>query len=474
MLDLYFLGDVLLSNDITEEQIALLNAGLNYIHAIGSGKTRGLGWISIKAETQAPKPDKQTSETESLHTTDDFTELSLQVTLQSPIITGGRKPTGQAVEALNYIRGGLIRGAVAKELLADLENNKPDADFQKLFTDDGAAIFRNCTPAINVLPATAISCKDKPGFCADGKHGVFDTLLERIASEKAEWMYQPNCPDPECSGRVESHSGYYEVTCDSYKERHINTRLLTRVAINRQRKVAEEGLLYHLTAVDPIIVKPEKQNSQEETESEPVVLHGSVRVPSDLVEKVAETLGKKVMRLGGGSSRGLGRVKIAVKNRPKINPIKERVKKFNKTLSKVWQVYSHLPNTRISQCEGRYFTINLQSEAILTAEDGWQRTMVLTAQMLQDMTNCNAEVTSVRSFASYGYAGGWNAAWGLPKDTELVTNMGSVFVFHTQDIDAWLPVLQNLENTGIGNRREEGYGQVTICDPFHLHTRDKL
>ena len=417
-----FSGDVLLSNDITSKQIELLTAGLNYIHAIGSGKTRGLGWLSIKTETQPLETDTQASETESLQITGDFTELSLQVTLQSPIITGGRKPTGQAVEALNYIRGGLIRGAVANELLADLENNKPDADFQKLFTDDGAAIFRNCTPAINVLPATAISCKDKPGFCADEKHGVFDTLIERIVAEKAEWMYQPNCPS--CSGRVESHSGYYEVTGDSYKERHINTRLLTRVAINRQRKVAEEGLLYHLTAVDPIIVKPEKQNSQEETESEPVILHGSIRVPSDLVEKVAQTLRQKVKRLGGGSSRGLGRVNIAVKNRPKIKPLKKRVENFNETLSKVWQTYSHLPNTRISQCEGRYFTINLQSEAILTAEDGWQRTMVLTAQMLQEMAACSAEVKFIRSFASYGYAGGWNAAWRLPKDTELVTNIG--------------------------------------------------
>ena len=466
-----FSGDVSLSNDITDKQIELLTAGLNYIHAIGSGKTRGLGWISIeKAETQLPETDTQPSETDLLQATDDFTELSLQVTLQSPIITGGRKPTGQAVEAFNYIRGGLIRGAVANELLTDLENNKPDADFQKLFTENGAAIFRNCTPATNVLPATAISCKDKPGFRADEKHGVFDTLIERVVSEKADRMYQPNCP--ECSGRVESYSGFYEGTTGSYKERHLNTRLLTRVAINRQRKVAEEGLLYHLTAVDPVIVKTKKQNSQEKTESTPVVLHGSARVPSDLVEKVGETLGQKVMRLGGGSSRGLGRVNIAVKNRPTAEPIKERVCNFNDALSKVWQTYTCLPNTDIDQFEGSYFTVNLQSEAIFTAEDGWQRTMVLTAQMLQDMADCSAEVKFVRSFASYGYAGGWNAAWGLPKETELVTNLGSVFVFHTPDIDAWLPALQNLENTGIGNRREEGYGQITICDPFHLHTLD--
>ncbi len=466
-----FSGDVLLSNNITDKQIEFLTAGLNYIHAIGSGKTRGLGWLSIE-HVQLPDTETQSPGTESLQIADDFTELTLKVTLNSPIITGGRKPSGQAVEALNYIRGGLIRGALANELLADLENNTPDADFQKLFTEDDAAIFRNCTPATKILPATAISCKGTPGFSSDKKHGVFDTLIERIVSEKADWMYQPKCP--KCSGRVESHSGFYEDATGSHKERHLNTRLLTRVAINRKRKVAEEGLLYHLTAIDPVIVKSRKTKSQEEEEYKPVVLHGSVRVPSGLVEKVAQTLDHKVVRLGGGSSRGLGHVSIAVQNKSSPEPLKERIDNFNEALSEVWQTYKYLPNTSIAQCEGIYFTVNLQSEAILMAEDGWQRSMVLTAQMLQDMAVCDTEVACVRSFASYGYAGGWNAVWGLPKETELITNIGSVFVFHTSDIESWLPALQELENRGIGNRREEGFGQITICDPFHLHTRDTL
>ena len=472
-----FSGDVLLSNNITDEQIELLTAGLKYIHAIGSGKTRGLGWLTITKENKTSVgaiSESRPSETESLQISDDFTELSLQVTLNSPIITGGRKPSGQAVEALNYIRGGLIRGALANELLADLENNKPDTDFQNLFTEDNAAIFRHCTPATNVLPATAVSCKDTPGFRADGKqkHGVFDTLIERIISEKANWMYQPKCPT--CCGRVESHSGFYDDATGSHKERRLNTRLLTRVAINRKRKVAEEGLLYHLTAIDPVIVKSGKTDSQKEEKSKPVVLHGSVRVPSGLGQKVAQTLEHKVMRLGGGSSRGLGHVSIAVQNKSSPEPLSERIKNFNKALSEVWQAYKCLPNTSIGQCEGNYFTINLQSEAILTAEDGWQRSMVLTERMLQDMAACDSELTCVRSFASYGYAGGWNAAWKLPKETELITNIGSVFVFHTPDIEPWLSALQELENIGIGNRREEGYGQITICDPFHLHTRDKI
>lgn len=463
-----FFGDVTISGEISDEQIKLLSAGLNYIHAIGSGKTRGLGWLSItQTETPPATQTVQAIETGS----EDCTELSIQVTLESPIITGGRKPAGQAVEAVQYIRGGLIRGAMANALLADLKNREPDDDFEQLFLDDNAGIFRNCTPGTKVLPATAAGCKDVSGFLADGKHGIFDTLFERIVSEKANWMYQPTCP--KCSGRVESQSDFYEAATDSCKEKHLNTRLLTRVAINRQRRVAEDELLYHLTALDPVFVKSEKVNSQDNVESEKVILHGSARIPSDLVNKVTQTLRQKVKRLGGGSSRGLGKVCIAVDKQQASDMLSKRIKVFNEGLQVVWETYADLPNTEIDVFEGTYFSVNLQSDAILTAEDGWQRSTVLTVPMLQEMAGCTTDVTLVRSFTSYDYVGGWNAAWGLPKETDFVTKMGSVFVFHTQDFDTWLPKLQTLENIGIGNRREEGFGQVLICDPFHLQTRGK-
>ncbi len=456
-----FSGNVTIDGGITNDQLKLLRAGLNYIHAVGTGKSRGLGWLNIEREELEMRPPTVSSIKSD---PGDFTELQIKITLKSPLLPGGRKPTGQAAEAVQYIRGGLIRGAIAKVWRADSENSEPDADFQQLFLNEDAGIFRNCYPGSKVLPATAVGCKDFSGFLKEGdedKHGIFDTLLERIVSEKAESMYQPNCPC--CSGRVESQGGFYEHVGTSYERRALNTRLLTRVAINRQRKVAEDELLYHLTAVDPLTAD-EKEGT----------LQGSARVPSDLVSQVADTLQKQVRRLGGGTSRGLGQIRVKVTKPSDRDSLEERISEFNEELKRLWGAYHHLSTVEMDAFKGTYFSVNLQSDTILTAEDGWQRSMVLTAPMLQKIADCKAEVTLIRSFASYDYVSGWNAVWGLPKEVDLGTRMGSVFVFHTPDIDTWLPELQTLESIGIGNRREEGFGQILICDRFHLQMKDKV
>ena len=459
--DISFSGDVTIDAKITDDQIELLQAGLKYIHAIGTGKSRGLGWLKIEQEDASPTCQEVVSVTPD--SDDSFTELKIEVILESPIVPGGRKPTGQVIEAMQHIRGGLLRGAVADAWLAASESGEPDADFKALFLGEHAGVFRNCYPGSSVLPATAFGCKDFGGFpTADGeeKHGIFDTLLERLVSEKADRLYDPKCPQCRDEGRVEAQKGFYTQSGSCYKKKTLNTRLLTRVAINRQRKVAADELLYNLNAVDWL--------STDGKNSESVSLEGSARIPSALVGKVADTLQKEVRRLGGGSSRGLGRVCLKVENRDDTDSLEKRICDFNTELEKVWDAYFCLPNVDIEAFEGGYFSIALQSDAIL--EEDWQRGMILTAEMLQEMADCTADVELTRSFASYDYVSGWNAAWGLPKETELATCMGSVFVFRTPDIDAWMPALKHLEKIGVGNRREEGFGQILICDPFHLRT----
>ncbi len=93
--------------------------------------------------------------------------------------------------------------------------------------------------------------------------------------------------------------------------------------------------------------------------------------------------------------------------------------------------------------------------------------------MLQEATGVRDDsLKLVRSYAGLGYRGGWQSAWGLPKETEAVATMGSVYVFWAEDIGRWQAALAGLEATGIGHRRMEGFGRVRVCDEFHLILRE--
>jgi CRISPR-associated protein Csx10 len=137
--------------------------------------------------------------------------IELEIKALSALAIARQKAGGSIGEAVDYIPGTVIRGAVAAQILdlsngrsADLTEN--GGDFQALFLSDNPAIFQNAYPSelqikgksvpqsrikeIRVLPATALSSKNKPGFTSENKigsqpktHGVFDSLIDRFCAE---------------------------------------------------------------------------------------------------------------------------------------------------------------------------------------------------------------------------------------------------------------------------------------------------
>jgi CRISPR-associated protein Csx10 len=66
---------------------------------------------------------------------------------------------------------------------------------------------------------------------------------------------------------------------------------------------------------------------------------------------------------------------------------------------------------------------------------------------------------------------GWNAAHGLPRQDEWAVVRGSVYAYLFEgDLasrDALKRRLEDLEQTGVGARRNEGFGRVVVSDDFH-------
>ena len=105
--------------------------------------------------------------------------------------------------------------------------------------------------------------------------------------------------------------------------------------------------------------------------------------------------------------------------------------------------------------------------------DNWQRTTVISPEMLQQFAVVEDPTLQLHTaYSSYSYSSGWNSAWGLMKDVELVTNKGSVYLFSTQNTQQWKNALSKLELRGVGDRTSEGFGQVEICNEFHQIFRE--
>jgi CRISPR-associated protein Csx10 len=412
--------------------------------------------------------------------------IELEIKALSALAIARQKAGGSIGEAVDYIPGTVIRGAVAAQILdlsngrsADLTEN--GGDFQALFLSENPAIFQNAYPALvingkiiskdrfeenGVLPATGLSSKNKPGF-KPKNNGVFDTLIDRFCAEGYGYPYDPNCPED--GGRVDPAGiSFYCKFNIKYHSISANKRLLTRVGINRRRATSEEEILY----------SREVLNESQEKKQNPVYYRGAILVEEDLAESLRDFLQQRHQnfRLGGSTSRGLGKVEINTKKPVDAKTdVSDRIAEFNKKLEGRWHKWGVFGNPiKELPAHRTYFTLDLQSDAILT--ENWRRTTVISEKMLHQFAGVKDKDESLHleaAYSSYEYLSGWNAAWGLMKDVELTTKKGSVYLFSTTQAEPWIERLGALEMRGLGDRTSEGFGQIQICNQFHLVFREK-
>ena len=192
------------------------------------------------------------------------------------------------------------------------------------------------------------------------------------------------------------------------------------IAINSQTKSVEDGMLF---------------NSEYLQCDEKLI--GDIVLPEGLVDENKDY----TIYLGKMKSKGFGKAVITFGKYEKERAnLKARIEKLQK------------------QANEKILTFDLQSDLILPFNTIYNvgeqfKTLVGISEM---------KFKENKSYINTGKLGGYNIINNIRKVDELVITRGSVLTYEIDDFNSILPQLEEIEEKGLGLRKNEGFGRVKI------------
>ncbi|MCS7158654.1 MAG: CRISPR-associated RAMP protein Csx10 [Blastocatellia bacterium] len=384
---------------------------------------------------------------------------------EEPLLVGEVKPKGDYLGTRGYIPGGVLRGALAEWLKAQgnewaILDTVQRIRFGNLFPTPWESVY--ALP----FPMTALECKLNGGFenvprprHREAGHGVRDSLLVALAYSELE-RSGARFPVPmllrctarinnrHCGGRMERVGGFYANLPEGWTKVSVPQGVQTKVALSRYRRAAQEQMLYRVAALRP-----------------QVSFVGRIWTDDD---SVIDTLREAVEHIGVGAltTRGFGAARLREAKQVSLPSLAERLREFNEKLGEVWRDLADLArqvgNAVPDEPSGTYFSVDLLAPAVLNDTQG-----------LPTLKLClrgpdGSWLEPIWWATQPTFVGGFSTAWGLPKPTALGSAPGSVYVFRSELPEAQLVSwLENLEAHGVGQRTDEGLGEILVCHPFH-------
>ncbi len=402
----------------------------------------------------------------------------LKIIPEEPLVLGSVRSDAQFLTTRTYIPGRLLRGAWAEWL------KMQGAEDEDILAQVKELRIWNFYPAVNEgqllytlpLPLTAMTCKHEPGFRSAFRpdrqgHGVVDTLLPQLAyhllREAGAQMTAPfalTCV--QCDGRMELAEGFYgvyqahdRVGYEQFRPRYYAQ---TKVALDRFRRASQFRMLYTVNALFPMAPAVLGKNRHKK-----VMFLGRVYGDSEALQDLKRALNH--VAIGALHTRGYGRVKAEIADIPGWPGLKERVRKFNQLLAVLWQDLKRLAANSgelPEKPDGLYFSVDLLSPGVFVNHG--------LPELVPELRFNGRVLRPIWWATRPDMASGWSTAWGLPKPTNLAARMGSVYVYRWDgSLGGLLSTLQALEAEGLGLRRDEGFGEILVCHPFHQEVEER-
>lgn len=443
----------------------------------------------------------------------------LRLRALSPLsITSHQNVTGQVNTTLTYIPGPTLRGAIAWKWLREDPSADQMPEFQRLFADAGlrcGPLYPLASPVREAgatyaadlgrpLPVTARTCKREAGFqgavpTAEQGHGVVDTLaaaLQEVAARRLraeheeppeEWIdlsHYERCGCDECGARMDRLGGFYqqgERQGDRwFRQIRPPTRLITRTAI-----LGELGT-----------TKPEDLFSRQTLEAGQEFAGFLEVIPQAEADLNAALSAGTELYVGAARTAGLGHMEV-VEVQPDwgvlthlLGPVPDRQQDFEAKLpASLRQRWTLVPLTLFSDTillDARlrytsapepdvlyhYAWLEGQIRALRGAQQSGDAVNALDTSSAANLIPAWPEQATL--FLAMGRPkriAGWNTASepSRPRSDDWAIAAGSVFVLAAppDQADALLDACTWLEEHGLGERREEGFGRVVVAHPFH-------
>lgn len=389
----------------------------------------------------------------------------IELILKSPVCISNKQKVENTIQTLDFIPGQTIRGALAEHFLRE-NNNVSDTDlFASLFLNN-KVVFPDCyIDKTRVIPLTAMTCKYKPGFREHPdkgeKHGALDFLIPLSIYEFDENNLNKNIfecqyDNAKCKAPMEKMFGYYKKVGENLFQKRIpTTRLLTH---NRLSDYFESSRkIYSIQALE-----------------EGQVFYGEL--DKETFELLKKEIGNVTIYLGTARTRGLGEVQVNIGKTTNFfqrnkSDIKERYFGLKKEFEK-------------NSYKAALFSVTLSSTVIVRDEILRYKSYIDIKDIFDSVFLSDNEKDLLKTFSlvnawtSTQLIMGWNNRLKLPKENQIGITRGSVFLFASKDkksIDEQklIRVLGKIEQNGIGERRNEGFGKVRICDEFHWEVLGK-
>jgi CRISPR-associated Csx10 family RAMP protein len=196
-----------------------------------------------------------------------------------------------------------------------------------------------------------------------------------------------------------------------------------------------------------------------------------------LSAEFAALVDTKTCYIGADRTRGLGRVELTKSTcvaRPEENEeIRRRWQFFN-------QEIAHRTGESVDST--RFFCVTLLSDCIVTDDFLRYQSFIRPEDFARMAQTAGADEALQQyelflSFTATHLISGWNIApeARLPKEDDVAIAKGAVFVYCRKaevtsaqvKSDALPRLFASITRNGIGLRRNEGFGRIAVCDPFH-------